>query len=124
MIASTPHLRGCLCHACRFPSSVPKDTAVAAPVTVPAPQPKAKRKRPPSRPQRWAEACSAAVAALEELTELQGEYNDWLGNLNEGGTNSPMGEKLQAIESLDLQTALETAQEAEGLDLPRGFGKD
>jgi hypothetical protein len=35
-----------------------------------------------------------------------------------------MGEKLQAIESLDLQTALETVQEAEGLDLPRGFGKD
>lgn len=85
-----------------------------------------KKKKPkrPSRTDQWAEACGAAKDGLADLISLQEEYNEWKGNLPENLENSPVGEKLQAIENLDLQSALDTVEEAEGLDLPRGFGRD
>ena len=113
------------------------------------PLPKVKRKRPPSRPQRWADAASRALnavseiashvdeleAAIEELKEVQQEYQDWRDNLPENLQNSPLGEKLNEVADLDLEDlassvrdAVDQAQgnieEAEGMDLPRGFGKD
>lgn len=106
-----------------------------------------KKVKPPSRPQRWAEAAAglkAAAAKLDEafsdvetaLSAMQGvksEYDEWLGNLPESLQSSPLGEKLQAISDLDFEqdphdlsvddlTSL--ADEAEAVDLPRGFGRD
>lgn len=93
---------------------------IAAPPAPAAP----KRKRPPSRATRWADAASRAVSALEELQEIQSEFEDWKGNLPENLASSPLGEKLDAVCDLDISSALDTAQEAESADLPLGFGRD
>jgi hypothetical protein len=77
-----------------------------------------------NRPRRWAEACAQALDALEELQELRGEYQDWRQNLPENLQGSALAEKLDAIEGLDLQSAIEVIQEAECADLPLGFGRD
>ncbi len=77
-----------------------------------------------SRATRWAEACSMAVQGLEQLEELRQEYADWRDNLPENLRQSALGETLDAVADLDIESALSTAQEAEGLDLPQGFGRD
>lgn len=106
-------------------------------------------KRPPSRPKRWAEASGRALACLDhllphlddlesaisELDEVRQEYAEWRDNLPENLANSPLGEKLNEVADLELddlatavRDAIEEAQgkleEADGIDLPRGFGKD
>jgi hypothetical protein len=62
-----------------------------------------------SRPQRWR-------AALDELRELQEEYQSWLDNLPESLQDSPTAEMLETICSIDLDEL--------DVDLPRGFGRD
>lgn len=88
-------------------------------------------KRATSRPARWAEAAakvveglSELVEGLSELVELQSEYAEWLGNLPENLQASTLGKKLQAIADLALEDAAATVEEAEAIDLPRGFGRD
>lgn len=90
----------------------------------------------PSRPKRWQEALTKMQvgfdeleAGLSDLADLQNEYEEWLSNLPENLQNSgPLAEKLQAIVDLDINGVLDGVQdlmqEAEGMDLPRGFGKD
>ncbi len=77
-----------------------------------------------SRSARWAEACSAALGALEALEELRGEYESWRDNPPENLQNSALGEKLQTVADFDFQSAIDTVTEAEGADLPLGFGRD
>lgn len=86
--------------------------------------PKAKKVRPPSRAARWADACTDALDAIERLKGLQEEYSDWKDNLPESLQSSPVGEKLEEVCGLDLEGAQSTVEEAEGLDLPQGFGRD
>ncbi len=78
-----------------------------------------------SRPAQWLAAATAAAEALRELQDLQSEYADWRDslpeNLQEGSATS---EKLDGVCDLDIASALSTAEEAEGLDLPLGFGRD
>lgn len=81
-------------------------------------------KRPPSRPDRWADATAAALEALNELEELRGEYEEWQGNLPDNLQGSNLNDKLQEVVDLDISGAIETVEAAEGVDLPRGFGKD
>jgi hypothetical protein len=80
--------------------------------------------RPPSRPTRWGDACTRATEALEELQELQAEYQDWRDRLPENMEGSATSEKLDAIIDLDIESAIGIVQDAEGADLPRGFGRD
>lgn len=77
-----------------------------------------------SRAARWAAACTKAQDSLQELLDLQQEYSDWKDNLPENLQNSPVGEKLEAVCDLMIEDAKSTIDEAEGIDLPRGFGKD
>lgn len=88
------------------------------------PEAQSKKPKKQSRAQRWSEACSDAIDALSRLVDLQSEYQDWLDNLPENLADSPVGEKLQAVCDLDLSGAQSTVEEAEGLDLPQGFGRD
>lgn len=81
-------------------------------------------KRPSSRPERWADATSAALEALNDLEELRGEYEEWQGNLPDNLQGSNLNDKLQEVVDLDISGAIETVEAAEGVDLPRGFGKD
>lgn len=77
-----------------------------------------------SRPKRWAAAVSDAQDALGRLKELQEEYQDWLDNLPEGLDQSPVAEKLEAVTELEIEDAEAMLDEASGIDLPLGFGRD
>ena len=63
-----------------------------------------------SRPQRWRDA-------VAELVELQGDYQAWLDALPPSLTDSSTADALRAICDLDLSGL-------EGIDPPRGFGRD
>lgn len=106
-------------------------------------------KRQPSRPKRWADAVASAreafdavkekaddlATALGELHEVQGEYQEWRDNLPEGLDSTALAEKLDAVIELDIEgvtddpldswgTVEEVIDNAEGIDLPLGFGRD
>jgi hypothetical protein len=111
--------------------------------------PPAKPPKQKSRPTRWSEAASAAlgtleemntlvnelISALDDLKEIQEEYEEWKENLPESLQSSPVAEKLDAICELDIESigqavadAIDEAkgqvEEVEGIDLPQGFGRD
>ncbi len=75
--------------------------------------PKVRYRRPGdrrSRPQRWRDA-------VAELVELQDEYEQWLAVLPGNLAESTVAEALRAICDIDLA-------EQEGVEPPRGFGRD
>jgi len=77
-----------------------------------------------SRPKRWAEACSKVREGLDELRQLQEEYQEWLDNLPENLEGCALAEKLEAIIEVgtgDIEGGLEDAEAAE---FPLGFGRD
>jgi hypothetical protein len=122
--------------------------AKAAPVAhVPAAP--TKRKRPSSRSQRWADAAGEALAALNDITtaldafetavgelrSVQEEYEEWKDNLPENLASSALGEKLEEVCGLNIESAADTVrnavkevqstfEEAESIELPQGFGRD
>lgn len=77
-----------------------------------------------SRTARWSASAADAVAALEELQGIQQEFEEWKENLPENLQSSALGDKLETITGIDLESALEAAQEAEQAELPLGFGRD
>ena len=77
-----------------------------------------------SRPARWADAVSRAVEALEELQDLQAEYQEWFDGLPDNLQDTPVAEKLAGVTETDIESALEVVREAEDADLPMGFGRD
>jgi DNA repair exonuclease SbcCD ATPase subunit len=96
---------------------------------------KVKKPKRQSRADRWSEACSTArtaveslQSALEELKAVQEEYQEWLDNLPENMQGSAMGEKLEAVCGLSIDGAADEVsslvEEAEGAELPLGFGRD
>lgn len=120
-----------------------------APAAVPTPPKRKRPPRPPSRPKRWATAASEAAEALStiegsldaldtalaELRSIQEEFESWKDNMSENLASSPTGDKLEAVCELEIDTAADGIREAieavrevidsaEGLDLPRGYGKD
>jgi hypothetical protein len=97
--------------------------------------PKARKpKAPTTRPERWADACGRlsnalddAEAAVSDLNDLRIEYEEWQSNMPENLANSPLGEKLEAVTSINMPEIEElrnALSECEGADLPIGFGKD
>ncbi len=75
--------------------------------------PKVRYRRPGdrrSRPQRWRDA-------VAELVTLQNEYQEWLDGLPANLAESAVAEVLRAIIDIDLA-------ELEGVEPPRGFGRD
>ncbi len=97
------------------------DVTVKAVVAVPK---RVAKPKPMSRPQRWADAAQRAEAALQDLLDIQSEYESWRDGLPENLQSSPVAEKLEAICDIDLASALDAAAEAGGCELPRGFGRD
>lgn len=89
----------------------------SVPLKVPKP-------KPVSRGTRWSSAATDALAALEQLEEVRQEYEDWRDSLPENLQNSSLGDKLNTVADLDIQGAIDTVQEADGADLPQGFGRD
>jgi len=68
------------------------------------------RRQPQSREHRW-------FAAVTALQELQAEYQQWLENLPDSLRESPVGQKLEEVCNLDLESLAD-------VDLPRGWGRD
>jgi len=83
--------------------------------------------------------------AMQDLADVRDEYQEWYDNMPENlRYNSPAGEKLETICNLDItdeidldieqvvQDAIDEAtqdivnvlDEAEGAELPQGFGRD
>ena len=81
-------------------------------------------RRPKSRVARWSDAASRAVAALEELQDIQSEYQDWDEGLPDNLREGAVAEKLASVTEIDFESAIETVSEAEDADLPLGFGRD
>lgn len=129
---------------CRDALASVKDTAV----TTPLPTKKPKRKST-SRAARWADACAEANAALDALrggvealegplSDLQGlkdEFTEWKDNLDGKFEGSALVEKLDEVANLEIEDAASNISDAvdelsnsvsewEGMDLPRGFGRD
>lgn len=95
-----------------------------------------------SRPQRWSNACANArnaidnakseiESAFQDLIDLQQEYQDWLDNLPEVSQGTALEDNLQAVTGLDLEVNPDVfgdieyqLDEAEGVTLPRGYGRD
>jgi hypothetical protein len=115
--------------------TIPSDTVVSKPI------------KPPSRQDRWNTACQEARDALdswrdsvdqvnnafETLREIQSEFSDWKDNLDGKFEGSALSEKLENITSIDLDADAEQESlgdleskldEAEGAELPLGFGRD
>jgi hypothetical protein len=75
-------------------------------------------------------------SAFEELQSIKEEYEEWESGLIDAARGTALEEKLQAVSYLDLEpdtdidvdidvSAIEAAlDEAEGADLPLGFGRD
>jgi len=65
---------------------------------------------------------------MNDLLEVQQEYQDWKDNLPENLQQSALGEKLDAVCDLQLDPADHEIQnvidEAANIDLPQGFGRD
>ena len=81
-------------------------------------------RRMKSRPARWADAASHAITALEELQNIQSEYQDWIDTLPDNLRESAVAEKLESITEIDFDSAIETVSAAEDADFPLGFGRD
>jgi hypothetical protein len=91
-----------------------------------------------SRPKRWSEASEDGLTAisdvrdaLEELSELVGEYSEWRDSLPENLEGSVLAEKLDEVIALDVESALSQVDDIENLlnlcddaELPLGFGRD
>ena len=85
--------------------------------------------------QRVQDASSGLADAMQAIKDVQDEYQDWLDNLPENLQNSALGEKLQAVCDIDIESLTDdplsdwpqlesTLEEAEGVELPQGFGRD
>ena len=78
----------------------------------------------PSRVARWSSALSDAKDAIEELIGIRDEYQEWQSNLPENLADGTLADKLAEVCDFQFEDALEVLEEAENLDLPRGFGRD
>lgn len=77
-----------------------------------------------TRTQRWQSAAELASRGLHELLEVQEEYAQWQDNLPESLQESALADRLAVVLELDVQYALDIAEEAAVMDLPLGFGRD
>lgn len=82
------------------------------------------RPKPMSRADRWSQACGWANDGINALIDLQGEFEDWKGNIEGKFEGTALKEKLETVCDLDLSSAQSTIEEAEGVELPAGFGRD
>jgi len=80
-----------------------------------------------SRRDRWNAALETIRQGVSELQELVDESQEWRDGIPENLEDSPVAEKLDAVISdgeqwvSDVETVVD---DAEGADLPLGFGRD
>ena len=114
-----------------------------------APPPRRKRKRSPSKASRWADAAGNALAVMQEIVNhlddldsacselraVQEKYEEMRDNMPDNLRSSAYGEKLEEVCNLEIEDAAQRIRDAveevesvlvdaEGADLPLGFGRD
>ena len=77
-----------------------------------------------SRIQRWNDAANRAVCALDDLKALQDEYDDWRASMPEQFDDTETVQKLYAVLWLDIDGIISEIDEIQGIELPKGFGRD
>lgn len=78
-----------------------------------------------SRKQRFENAKGKLSEAISELNDLKEEYQECRDNVPENLENSPYAEKLDEFLNLSAFDDMENAEgELEGVELPKGFGRD
>jgi hypothetical protein len=99
-----------------------------------------------SRSYRWSAAIGQARAAIDameaaksdfesawgEIAEIRQEFQDWYDNLGDSLQQGPTGQKLDELlntvdedaPEIDIDAATEAVDNAEGVDLPLGWGRD
>ena len=95
--------------------------------TLPKLQAKLSKLMPPKRRSRavqWQNAASDAQQGIEELMELQADFEAWRDGMPDQLQTGPTFDKLEEVCNLDLQGALDAVTEAADVDLPMGFGQD
>ena len=74
---------------------------------------------------RFENALGKLSEAFSVFNDLKEEYQDWRDNLPENLENSVVAEKLDEVLNCSAFDDIENAQgELEGLELPKGFGRD
>jgi hypothetical protein len=76
-----------------------------------------------SRPQQWQKAINDARIAFEELESLRQAYEEMGENVPENLRESAFAQKCEDIAQLDFSEP-DVLSDAEGVELPRGFGND
>lgn len=71
-----------------------------------------------SKQEQWQDACSEAEAAVQKLLDLQADCQEKYDAMSEKQLEGDKAEALSSICDLDLQGAMDTIQEAAGLNLP------
>jgi DNA repair exonuclease SbcCD ATPase subunit len=80
--------------------------------------------RKESRIARWERLVTEASVAIDELKEIQEEYQDWRDNLPENLESSTVADLLDAVCEIDFEGASAVLDESFYVELPRGFGRD
>src|SRR5215471_15944409 len=65
---------------------------------------------------QWGQTAADAESALSDLNDVREEYNNWLDNLPENLQSSNLADKLQTVCDIDIESALDVAQEAAAMD--------
>lgn len=80
-----------------------------------------------SRSDRLQAAVNKLREGLSEIEDLKSEYEDWQSNMPENLQQAPVGEKLtETIDTMDTAiSGIESeVDNLDGMDLPKGFGRD
>jgi len=78
-----------------------------------------------TRKTRWDNSINKIREGLQELQDVKEEFEDWQSNLPENLESSPLGEKLEEVVGSSFCDEIESAcDDAENIDLPKGFGRD
>ena len=83
-------------------------------------------KLPPreSRAATWQRLSEEAVERVEHLIDYQQEIQEAKDGQPDNLQDAPFAQRCDAICDIDLEGALNTLQEAESAEMPRGFGRD
>ena len=78
-----------------------------------------------TRKTRWDNSINKIREGLQELQDVKEEFEDWQSNLPENLESSPLGEKLDEVVNSSFCDDIESAcDDAENIELPKGFGRD
>jgi hypothetical protein len=66
----------------------------------------------------WIRAAADAKEGIEQLISLQGQYDEWLGELPDEQRSSELGDCLLVVSQLELNDSLSAVEEAASVKLP------